>query len=703
MARSIFGRILTKAANAADPQSPAAARRRFTGLGRVQMSWGVPYGGEWDNERAIKDGLERSMWAYKATTTIANSVAGLPIDIVKGTPRVHDLVDPRTAPLLWNRLNVRSSDHEDAWTFRHRAVMQLLMSKRGIFIEYGQRSDGEIEFLQLLNADLVKPIPHPEKFVDGFELMVNGTPERIPGNVLWIKMPHPTDPYASLTPLSAAGLSIDIDYYSRLYNRNFMANDGRPAGLLTIGGGLSDDDAEVIKGRFSGNAEPGRVTVIEAEDASFEDLSTHPRDAAYGEARQSARDDVLGAFGVPKSQTGDASGTTQDQSEVEEYIYWRNTVSVFTTIFERAFSRLTPEADRDDFWVKHNTEEIRALQRPVREEDQRTIEQFRDGLLTMNEAFIRLRREPIKGMPGFDTYFLSAGKVGLPTTPEDAEGIKELTTIPPGAAPGELGDDQAQRLPGSPGAPRIAALTDAVRGTPGSPSTEPPQRVPNIPRQALPASSGGAAASKERADARAADEASRVGQRRDLRRTAKTEIDEVETKAGDFKWNMTSFDIPAETIAPLFEAASVSTEDPDQAHITLTLTDGAPLNDVTMEIVEQWSQRTAPITITIGPDLSSFPKGEDGVPIIIPISSPELVEARKDLRDALANAGLNVTEYSEFRPHITLAYVDKEPGSFELNPATVIKHTIDEVSVYAKGGRERVVRFTLSREPNGGA
>lgn len=681
----IFGRdIVTKAANAEDPNPSTAARRRFSGSGLYTVSWGVPTRSEWTTERAITQGLQRSIWAYKAVDTIAKDIAGLGIDIRKGDPSVNDLVPPEDAPLLWNRLNIKSNANEYAFTFKQRLIMQLLLSKRGAFIEYGQRSDGEIDWLYLLNPDSTAPIPHPTKFVEGFEVYVNGVPERVQNNVLWVKFPHPLDPYASLTPLEAAGLSVEIDYFSRSYNRNFMANDGRPAGLLTIKGGLPEDDAEVIKARFSGRAEPGKVTVIEAEDAAFQDLSTSPRDAAYAEGRKSSMEDILGAFGVPKSRTGDASGVSQDQSEAEEYAYWQSTNLPIIRLLDLAFGSLTPGGDNDDLLVRHNTSTIRALQRPVREDQQRMIERWRDGLATMNDVLVAMGHAAVD-MPGFNTYFIAAGKVAVPGPDEaDPEAVKALAVVPAApAAPGAPGDDQTPRLPGSPGAARLSAILGR------SPSLMPGQAPPRqFGAPALPAPASvdtGRAVSPETTAGYNADEASRVQQRRDAQRVGKAIFDaSPETKAdGDYKWNMTSLDLPVPAATALFRASPIPTTAPDEAHITLTLSDGAPMNQVTLDVVRAWAERTPPISVTIGPDLTTFPKGSDGVPVIYPVRSPTLEAARADLRDSLVQAGLNITEHPDYAPHVTVNYMPTEPASLEATKPVVIAHTFDGVAVHA--------------------
>lgn len=65
-----------------------------------------------------------------------------------------------------------------------------------------------------------------------------------------------------------------------------------------------------------------------------------------------------------------------------------------------------------------------------------------------------------------------------------------------------------------------------------------------------------------------------------------------------------------------------------------------------------------PIKITT---ISTFSKGDDGIPIIIPILSEELLELRKKLAKKLDAEEVSYSKkWPEFKPHLTLSYSSKE-------------------------------------------
>ena len=90
--------------------------------------------------------------------------------------------------------------------------------------------------LHLLPPQNTSPIPDVQKFVKGFEVKISAHEKRTlrPENVTWIRRPHPLDPYLSMTPMEASGVAIEVESLAKIYNRNFLINDGRPGGLLVL-------------------------------------------------------------------------------------------------------------------------------------------------------------------------------------------------------------------------------------------------------------------------------------------------------------------------------------------------------------------------------------------------------------------------------------------------------------------------------------
>ena len=103
---------------------------------------------------------------------------------------------------------------------------------------------------------------------------------------------------------------------------------------------------------------------------------------------------------------------------------------------------------------------------------------------------------------------------------------------------------------------------------------------------------------------------------------------------------------------------------PQEYHITMFYFDGKlKIDDICKitRIMNSVLGRFVPPKISFK-EVSFFPKGNDGFPVIVPILSDDLIEVRKSLVKAFDKEKINYSKkWPEFKPHLTLAYSKKEP------------------------------------------
>lgn len=356
---------------------------------------GVPYKDSWDPDRAFAVGMQKVVWCYRAIDAICSNAARLPGMLREGDP----ISGERIPSELDYRLNAKANDAEGAYAWRYRLSSQILLNKRGAFIEKVSTRGGGIHGLYLLSPKSTVPIPDPDTFVSGYEVRANGVVQRIlaPDDVIWIKKPHPFDPYDGITPLEAAGLTLEIDYYARMFNRNFLMNDGRPSGLLMVDGELTEDDAKELEARFSpiggGPAMAGRTAVLEGDGKmSYIDTSASPRDAQHIESRKEAKEELLMAFGVPESVLGNASGRTYDNANAELAVFWRETMLPHLKIISSGLEVLDPNPDTFVGW---DFSEVAVLGQDERSRNRFHLEELLAGAITADEYRAETRRGPM--------------------------------------------------------------------------------------------------------------------------------------------------------------------------------------------------------------------------------------------------------------------------------------------------------------------
>ena len=347
---------------------------------------GKPYKDSWDVERGISDALEKVTWAYKAAYAIASNSARLNFQRRAQNPRTGEVLPHNE---IVDLMNHKSNQHQDAFTFRFMLSQQILLSKKGSFVEIVRNKVGDVVAFNLLPPSITYPIPDPENFVSGYYVELGQGKTRVlaPDQVIWMKVPHPTDPYKGQTPLEAAGLALEYDYFSKIYNRNFVVNDSRPGGILVVKGDMEDEQAEEIKRRFMGTTGnnlggAGRTTIMSAEAAEWIDTTTSQRDSQYVEARQLNKEEIFLAFGVPESILGNASGRTFANADVETDIFWRETMLPHITLIERSFDMLD---DDPTTFYSHDLSGVATLDRDNRERSSYHLEELKQGAISIDE------------------------------------------------------------------------------------------------------------------------------------------------------------------------------------------------------------------------------------------------------------------------------------------------------------------------------
>lgn len=426
---------------------------------------GRPYRDTWDIERAYREGMQKVTWVARCIDAIAGNQARLPIQLRKDNSPDGEIITGRTArnSTLLEVLNNKSNIGENSFIFRYRLSAQLLLGTRGVFIEKVRGRDGRIVGLNLLPPQSTAPIPDPKKFVSGYEVSMPFGQKVFmkPEDVLWIRRPHPLDPYLSLTPLEACGVAVEIENLAKIYNRNYLLNDGRPGGLLVLRGEIDDDDKDELKSRFRGNlSRAGYTSVISSDEgADYIDTSANPRDAAYIQMRQITKEEILSSFGVPESVIGNAAGRTFSNAAEEIRVFWMETMLPHLEILERGLDELDEE-----YYLDFDTSGVPIIMLYKQEQRRYLMDEFQAGLISNNEYRTGSGRKETESDLA-DSLLMNPNLIPISNTKKKME--------PPAA---EVGG-QPGMPPGMPGMPP---------GAPGAPMPEGVPPVPGMPEQAQP-------------------------------------------------------------------------------------------------------------------------------------------------------------------------------------------------------------------------
>lgn len=94
--------------------------------------------------------------------------------------------------------------------------------------------------------------------------------------------------------------------------------------------------------------------------------------------------------------------------------------------------------------------------------------------------------------------------------------------------------------------------------------------------------------------------------------------------------------------------------------------------------------------------ITTFPKGENGYPVIAQLQAPQLQEIREKIKRIFDRKGVSYDEtHSEFNPHVTLSYSKKKPKNISFPK---IQWQVNEIALFGGDSHdERVyVNFPFS-------
>lgn len=161
------------------------------------------------------------------------------------------------------------------------------------------------------------------------------------------------------------------------------------------------------------------------------------------------------------------------------------------------------------------------------------------------------------------------------------------------------------------------------------------------------------------------------------------------------------FAVPHETARILSEIEVPGVREPvSNFHITvLMLDDDTAISDIAdaMEAAYSVASTVRPFTARVT-RVTSFPGGNDGVPVICPVEAPELHAVWAAMKAAFDAKKVGYSrKFPEFKPHVTLSYSEKP---FEAELPVPIEWGAHELVVWGgdRGDRRVVVHlpFTLA-------
>lgn len=258
--------------------------------------------GDWSQEALVSQ-YEKSLYVFAAVNKIATKIASIDLEFYeikdsKGTVKelpVHDVLDLLYRP---NPFQTRS----EFWKI---TMINKKLTGEAFWLKVRDRR-GKVAELWNLRPDRMTIVTDPEKYIKAYDLTkYNGEIVSFePQDIIHFKEPNPLDNMRGFSPLRAAKSRIETEQYATNFQRDFFVNNARPDALL-----LSDDElapeqrSDMLSSwnaKHRGKGKSSRVGILEG-GIQYQQISVTQKEMDYIESLKFTKDDILIAFGVPKS------------------------------------------------------------------------------------------------------------------------------------------------------------------------------------------------------------------------------------------------------------------------------------------------------------------------------------------------------------------------------------------------------------------
>lgn len=372
------------------------------------------------DERALK---VSAVWA--CTQLIANSVAGLPLNVFRETESGR--VPLKQRHFLTDLLYVAPNSLMKPRDFRLAMTVQMALWNNA-YAEIVRVGDRPVALMPLRPGRMTPFIDEKGRLTYHYAVD-NGVKVYAPQSIFHLKG-FGTDGVVGSERNNFARESYGLSVSADMYAAKQFANGGRPGGVLTVDEFLKPEQREQIRKLYSGMSEgaanSGKMWVLEG-GMKYEALDFTADQMQMLATRAHQLSEVARFFGVPDVLIGAGSNSSSAwpaSFEQQMLMFLTHTIQPYLDEWEAAIRyNLLPR--QTDINVDHDTSPLVKMDSQARADYYAKLVQ--NGLMTRNEARMRLN---LKEMDGADELTVQTNLSPL----EDLENVSQ-------------GDDSVREMP----------------------------------------------------------------------------------------------------------------------------------------------------------------------------------------------------------------------------------------------------------------
>lgn len=255
------------------------------------------------SDNALLNQYSKSVYVYACVDKISKYTATIDLtlyEIINSKGDVREVMNHPALDLLYKFNSVQTRSE-----FLRTTIINKKLTGKAFW--YKVRNDrGDVVELWNIRPDLVAVNKDSDGMLKDYSISMNGGATRtVPADdIIFLRDPNPIDLFDGLSPIQPARGRIQTEASASDYQRDFFLNNARPDAFLKTADNLSDEQVQGIydtwNERHGGKGKNSKVGILEG-GMEYQQVSLSQREMDYIESMKFTRDDILVAFGVPKS------------------------------------------------------------------------------------------------------------------------------------------------------------------------------------------------------------------------------------------------------------------------------------------------------------------------------------------------------------------------------------------------------------------
>lgn len=336
-----------------------------------------------------------AVWAYSCIKLRADTVAGVPLELVDGDGEpmpdhpLQKMIDD-VNPYTMNRGDLLRATESayNIWGVGYWLMQRAWSVGAGAVVQSTPR------WLQWLNPQTVEVKGGGPAGIESFEQRIGAdTREFSPRDVVYFRNFHPSNDIGGLSPLSVALSEINADLNATAFVSAFFANDARPGGLLTTDQRMMDPDVERTRTwwqkLFGGAKNKWKVGIV-GGGLQWQEIGYPIKDLVLRELREEDRRAIAAVFRVPPTLAGAWESANYATAREETARFYEGTIvpqlDYYAEVMNWSIVTQYPDLVEMGAELRWDLSSVSALQENTSEVAQRAVTLYSGDLVTRNEA-----------------------------------------------------------------------------------------------------------------------------------------------------------------------------------------------------------------------------------------------------------------------------------------------------------------------------